>query len=120
MRKHWKASAILALVVAYLSVGTYGWLGVREVERRNPDGTYWAAIYSHSSVFVPFMETHDVLVPSNGDLNSHTVFETYGFWQKVDIRWIDNHNLQVICHRCNQTKLSINKIDSIDVHLINQ
>jgi hypothetical protein len=94
------------------------WLGVEEINRRNQDNTYWAAVYSHSTLFAPFMKTQDVLIPSTGDLNSHTVFEVYGLGQTIDVQWLDSENLQIICRHCGQSTLQASKIDNIRVHLI--
>jgi hypothetical protein len=120
MRKSWIRLTLTVIVIVYAVFGIRGWLGVEDIASRNQDNTYTAYVYSRSTLFVPFMKTHKVLVPSYGDLNSHTVFETYGFWQRVDIQWVDSQNLQVTCRHCKQTTLSMNKVDSINVQLINQ
>ena len=118
--RRWILLAATVTVSLYAWFGVRGWLGVEESNKRNQDDTYWAAVYSRSKLWAPFMKTYDVLVPSSGDLNSHPVFETYGFRQNVGIRWLDSENLAVVCRRCNQTKLLADKIDKISVHLITQ
>jgi hypothetical protein len=110
----------IVIVITYAVFCVRGWLGIEETNRRNQNNTYWAAVYSHSKLFVPFMKTHDVLIPSTGDLNSHTVFETYGFRQTIDIQWLDSENLQITCEHCSQASLMTNKIDNINVHLVKQ
>jgi hypothetical protein len=117
MKTRWRSATSIAIVVIYAVSCVRGWLGVEESNRRNQDNTYWAAVYSRSKLFTPFMKTQYVLVPSTGDLNSHTVFETYGFNRKVDIEWLDSENLQITCRRCNRGSLSSNKIDNINIHL---
>ena len=108
------------IVTIYAGFCVRGWLGVEEINKRTQDNTYWAAVYTRSKLFAPFMKTHDVLIPSTGDLNSHTVFETYGFKQTIDIQWLDSENLQIVCRHCGQSNLLTNKIDNISVHLITQ
>jgi hypothetical protein len=120
MKKRWMLAMLIASVIIYAAFCIRGWLGVEEINRRNQDNTYWAAVYSRSKLFTPFMKTHDVLIPSKGDLNSHTVFETYGFNRKVDVEWLDSENLQITCQQCNRGSLLSNKIDNINIRLINQ
>ena len=95
----------IAILIIYAAFCVRGWLGIEEIDRSNQDGTYWAAVYSHSSLFVPFLKTQDVLIPSAGDLNSHTVFELHGFRQTIDIQWLDSKNLQITCQHCSQSSL---------------
>jgi hypothetical protein len=110
----------LAILSIYAMFCVRGWLGVEEINKRNQDGTYWAAVYSHSRLFVPFMKTRDVLIPSVGDLNSHTVFELHGIRQRVGIQWLNSNTLQITCRYCNQSSLLENKVDDINIHLIKQ
>jgi hypothetical protein len=118
--RRWTLVTLGVMLAIYAGFCVRGWLGIEEVDRRNQDDTYFAAVYSHSKLFAPFMKTRDVLIPSASDLNSHTVFETYGFRKTIDIRWGDSGNLQVICRHCSQSSLLTNKVDNIRITLIRQ
>jgi hypothetical protein len=109
--------AALSFII-YAAFGIRGWIGFRKVYTGNEDDTYWAAVYSHSNLLLPFITTQDVLVPSANDLNSHIVFRTTGLLQNFKIQWLDQRTLQIVCSRCSQSELLQSKVDEIDIELV--
>jgi hypothetical protein len=120
MKSRWPFVVVILTAMGYTALCVRGWLGVEEMNKRSPDDKYWAAVYSHSKLFSPFWKTHDVIIPSTGDLNSHTVFESRGFRQIVGIEWLDSQNLEITCRHCNEGRLLTSKVDNISVHLLEQ
>jgi hypothetical protein len=117
MSRRFAVGLVVFAALIYVAVSARFWLGIENQNVASPDNKYWASTYSRSPFLLPFWRTSFVLIPSYGDLNSHEVYRTAGVFQTVNIRWIDNNQLEIVCHRCSAHQIEQSQVDTVHVSL---